>query len=418
MVAYSHQEITSGESAVSAGELAERAVDGGLLLKAVGPASPEMWSAVSALIVGCRYAAAEAAIGAASDAARRHGSSFGYAMALCFGGLLAHRRGRISQAITDERQAIALLEGDHVVAIRDYAAAFLAHALIDAGDLELAASQLDELPLDDPPALAPYAFAVAARGRLRLIEGDPEGALSDQQRVEALAGMERLTPAVLSWRSQAALALAKLDRQPEAAQLATREVELARQSGSAWAQGLALHAAGVITAGVEGTALLEQAAEHLENLGAEVEHARVLVELGSQAHEAGVGRKQAIESLRRGLDLADRCDARLLAQRAHAALVAYGTRPRRRRLFGAEALTPMERRVAEQAARGLSNREIAQSLFLSLRTVESHLTSAYRKLQIEARSNLASALSGPEVSENLSGTAPTPAAYAPPRPCT
>jgi DNA-binding CsgD family transcriptional regulator len=394
LVAYSHQEITSGESAGSAGELARRAVDGGRLLQDVGPASAEMWSAVSALIIGCHYAAAEAAITAAADAAQRRGSSFGYAMALCFGGLLAYRRGRLSQAVVDERQAMAMLEGGHVAVIRDYATAFLAHALIDTGNLEPAAGQLDALPLDDPPPLAPYAFAVAARGRLRLIGGDPEGALSDQQRVESLAGMERLTPAVMSWRSQAGLALAALDRRAEAAQLATQDLELARQSGSPWAQGLALHAAGVIAAGPEGVALLEQAAKRLQRLGAAVEHARVLIELGALADGAGVSREQAIDWLRRGLDLADRCDASLLAQRAHAALVAHGTRPRRRRLSGAAALTPMERRVAERAAPGSSNREIAQSLFLSLRTVESHLTSAYRKLQIESRADLAGALSG------------------------
>ena len=137
LVAYSQQEIASGESAVAAGELAKRAVDGGRLLQDVGPAAPEMWSAVTGLIIGCRYAAAGATITAASDLARQRGSSFGYAMALCFGGLLAYRRGHLSQAVTDERQAMAMLRERHVAAIRDYAAAFLAHALIDTGDLEL-----------------------------------------------------------------------------------------------------------------------------------------------------------------------------------------------------------------------------------------------------------------------------------------
>jgi tetratricopeptide (TPR) repeat protein len=280
------------------------------------------------LIIGCHYAAAETAITAAADAARQRGSSFGYAMALCFGGLLAYRRGRLSQAVTDQRQAMAMLEGGDVAVVRDYATAFLAHALIDTGNLELAAGQLDALPLDDPPPLAPYAFAVAARGRLRLIGGDPEGALSDQQRVESLAGMERLTPAVLSWRSQAALALVALDRRPEAAQLAARDVKLAKQSGSAWAQGLTLHAAGVIAAGVEGRALLEQAAEHLDSLGAAAEHARVLIELGSLADDAGASREQAIDWLRRGLDLADRCNASPLARtRSHQWSAAWPSRP-------------------------------------------------------------------------------------------
>lgn len=124
----------------------------------------------------------------------RCGGAFGYALALCFGGLVGYRRSRISQAVTDERQAISILEGEHDAVARAYATAVLAHALIDSGDLELAADQLDALALTDPPQLAPYAIAVAARGRLRLLQGDPEGALSDQLRVESLAGMERLSP--------------------------------------------------------------------------------------------------------------------------------------------------------------------------------------------------------------------------------
>lgn len=287
---------------------------------------------------------------------------------------------------------MAILRDSHLATVHDYAAAFLAHALIDTGELESAAHELDMLPLDDPPPVAPYAMAVAARGRLRLVRGDAVGALSDQRQVESLAGMECLTPAVLSWRSQAALALAALGRRADAAQLAAEDVELAKRSGSAWAEGLALHAAGVIAADAHGVVLLERAAERLQSVGAVAEHARVLIDLGSLADRLGASREQAVDWLRRGLDLADRCDANLLVQRAHAGLIAHGARPRRRRLSGAEALTPMERRVAEQAASGLPNREIAQDLFLSLRTVESHLTSAYRKLQIESRANLAAAL--------------------------
>jgi DNA-binding CsgD family transcriptional regulator len=392
LVAYSQEAITRGESAASAGELAERAVDGGRLLADVGPASSEMWSAVSALIIGCRYTAAEEAIDAAAEAAQKRGSSYGYAMALCFGGLLAYRRGRLTQTVTDERQAMAILEGEPVAVIRDYAAAFLAHALIDTGDLDVAARMLDALSLDDAPPLAPYAIAVAARGRLRLIRDDPEGALSDLRRVESLAGMERLTPAVWPWRGEAALALLALHRRPEAAQLAAQEVELAQRSGSAWAEGLALHAAGVVASGAEGSALLERAADRLQSVDASSEHARVLIDLGSMADAAGASSERALGWLRRGLDLADRCGAGLLAEQAHAALVSRGARPRRRRLSGAEALTPMERRVAERAAAGMSNREIAQDLFVTLRTVESHLTSGYRKLQIESRAGLANAL--------------------------
>ena len=204
--------------------------------------------------------------------------------------------------------------------------------------------------------------------------------------------MERLSPAVWSWRSQAALALIALDRPTRGS--ATGDgggrtgpavwLGLCPRSGAPRRRTRRRRRAG------HGTS--RASAELLHSVGADAEHARVLIDLGSLATSAGASREQAIDRLRQGLDLADRCDAGPLARQAHAALVAYGARPRRRRLSGAEALTPMERRVAELAASGLSNRDIAQSLFLSLRTVESHLTSAYRKLQIESRTNIAAAL--------------------------
>jgi DNA-binding CsgD family transcriptional regulator len=63
------------------------------------------------------------------------------------------------------------------------------------------------------------------------------------------------------------------------------------------------------------------------------------------------------------------------------------------RLSGADALTPSERRVAELAAAGRSNPEIAHLLFVTRRTVETHLTSAYRKLDVRSRDELAARLS-------------------------
>jgi DNA-binding CsgD family transcriptional regulator len=96
--------------------------------------------------------------------------------------------------------------------------------------------------------------------------------------------------------------------------------------------------------------------------------------------------------LRAGLDLAQRCGATALAERAHDELVASGARPRRLVLTGVDALTASERRVAEMASEGLTNREIAQALFVTEKTVEGHLGHAYRKLDIRSRSELPKAL--------------------------
>ncbi len=92
------------------------------------------------------------------------------------------------------------------------------------------------------------------------------------------------------------------------------------------------------------------------------------------------------------MDLAHHCGASGLERRVRQELLATGARPRRRVLTGVEALTSSEQRVAIMAARGQSNREIAQGLFVTLRTVEIHLTHAYDKLGIHSRSQLGTAL--------------------------
>jgi DNA-binding CsgD family transcriptional regulator len=105
-------------------------------------------------------------------------------------------------------------------------------------------------------------------------------------------------------------------------------------------------------------------------------------------------RRASRDSLRAGLDLAQRCEASMLETRGREELMAAGARPRRERLSGSEALTPRERQVAELAARGVPNREIAQRLFITPKTVEWHLGNAYRKLELHSRSSLIGALNG------------------------
>ena len=87
-----------------------------------------------------------------------------------------------------------------------------------------------------------------------------------------------------------------------------------------------------------------------------------------------------------------------MAEHAETELRATGARPRRILLTGVDSLTASERRIAELAGQGLTNREIAQALFVTARTVEGHLTSVFRKLDLDSRDQLAAALvSGPEV---------------------
>jgi DNA-binding NarL/FixJ family response regulator len=194
-----------------------------------------------------------------------------------------------------------------------------------------------------------------------------------------------------AWRSEAAVAAAALGDSARARDLATDELALARASGGPRAVGVALRAAGLVHEGDAGVELLEEAARILATSAATLEQARTLVDLGSALRHHG-RRADAREPLREGLDTAVRCGAEVLAERAREELLATGARPRRERLTGPEALTPSELRVARLAAHGQSNPEIAQALFLTRRTVETHLTHTYQKLGISSREGLAAML--------------------------
>jgi DNA-binding CsgD family transcriptional regulator len=124
---------------------------------------------------------------------------------------------------------------------------------------------------------------------------------------------------------------------------------------------------------------------------ARLEQAHALVELGSALRRTNrLG--QAVEPLRAGLDLAERCGAARLADRAGDELRSAGARPRRRRIHGPLSLTASELRVARLAAAGLTNREIARRVYVTPKTVENQLRSVYQKLGVTGRDRLADAL--------------------------
>jgi DNA-binding CsgD family transcriptional regulator len=144
--------------------------------------------------------------------------------------------------------------------------------------------------------------------------------------------------------------------------------------------------------------LLEQAVGLLDPSPARLEHTRALVDLGSVLRRIN-RRSAARDPLRQGLELAERGGMLRLALRARSELGACGARPRRSAVTGIDSLTPAERQVADLAATGQSNREIAQRLYVTRRTVETHLTHAFAKLGISGRSELVDlfAQAGPTV---------------------
>jgi DNA-binding CsgD family transcriptional regulator len=299
-----------------------------------------------------------------------------------------HLAGRLREAERSAQAALGLtggIVGDYV----DSPHARLAAIMIDRGNIESAESRirggLDALPSDDSVVRALVLGVSAAVHSARHRHAE---ALADA--IEAGRILERAgagNPAVSSWRSQAALAAAAIGEQKRARQLAQEEVRLARRFGSSTALGVALGRAAALESNGSAVGLLTEAEAVLERSGARVEHARVLGQLGAALRRRG-SLKEARRTLRQTLDTATQLGCGRIARQALSELQLTGARPRSNIQSGTDALTAAERRVAKLAAVGLTNREIAQELVVTKKTVEWHLGNVYRKLDVESREEL------------------------------
>jgi DNA-binding CsgD family transcriptional regulator len=231
-----------------------------------------------------------------------------------------------------------------------------------------------------------------ARARVRIVAGrvreGVDDALEVGRRFEAIGGTN---PSVLPWRSTAAAGFTTLGETEQARRLAAAEADHARAWGTPRALAQALRMLGLATGGDEGIALLREAADVTVGSPALLERGYALAELGAALRRAN-RRAEGRQVLQDALDAAHRCGARYLEERVLRELRATGARPRRLAASGRDALTPSELRVAEMAAQGLTNREIAQRLFVTQKTVEAHMSRSLRKLGVDSRSQIAGAL--------------------------
>ena len=328
---------------------------------------------------------------AAIQDAQRLGSAPRFAAASCGRALLAFRRGALAYSEDDARQTLDVLGGPHGF-YGPLALSMLALCLMERGELEEAERWIEAAGEIGNRTSYSVTVLLIVRGRLRRLGGRVIEALADAREGGArLARMEVRSPAVVPWRSEAAVSLHALGRSEEAIALAAEEVALARQAGTQRALGTA-QLAQALAAGGEVPALREAVAT-LAATQAALEHARALAELGAALRRSG-SRAEAREHLRLALDVAHRCGATVLEHQARQELLASGARPRTSALTGFESLTPSERRVAQLAAAGRTNREIAQALFVTPRTVEGHLTNVYAKLGVGSREELAGVVPG------------------------
>ena len=350
------------------------------------PGSPET-GAISSYIRAGRLDAAERLVERRLAPARSAGDLLPHGAMLSMRGWIALERGTLAAAEADLRTAVALAVELTLPAAA--AAALLACVEAEQGRGDAATATLAAHGLDgELPEHQVMNVVLFHRARVRLLQARHADAAADACELGRRYARWGLVRAVPAWRSLAAVAMR--DRDPAGARrLAAEELTLARRWGTPSAIGLALRGHGL----VHGDASrLAEAVDRLAASPARLELARGQIELGAALRRAG-RRADARAPLRAGMDAARSLGALTLAARGRDELRATGARPRRLALTGAEALTASERRVAELAASGLTNRGIAQELFVTPATVETHLRHTFQKLGVGSRGALGAALS-------------------------
>lgn len=303
---------------------------------------------------------------------------------------LAHLRGDLLRAEADARAAVAAFEAAGIIARLPPMTALLVDVLVDRGQLTEAAREISAAGLDrEIPDQWWFGPVLWSRGYLRLAEGRTREGINDLLEFGRRYQRDGLVATVSRpWASNAAPPLAQLDEPDAALRAAERELEEARRWDTARVTGQALRGLGLVLGGQDGIELLREAVRTLEASPARLERARALIDLGAALRRLNQ-RSAAREPLRRGLDLSHRCGAPALTARADKELRATGAKPRKLVVTGVDALTASERRIAEMAAEGLGNREIAQALFVTVKTIETHLGHVFQKLDIHTRGQLA-----------------------------
>ncbi|WP_328635933.1 AAA family ATPase [Streptomyces canus] len=268
-------------------------------------------------------------------------------------------------------------------------------AVVESGRRAEARRLADGFDLREAPDSWELNRFLYARGIQRAADGDPAGALHDFLECgRRQSARDVHSPVVTPWRTAAAECSLALGDPRQALELAEDELRLARQWGTPRVVGRALRALGTVTGGRRGLELAEQAVRLLRDAPAatEPELVAALLAQGRQLTAAGE-RARARECLREAAERAERLGALRLRTLAEQALREGGARRPALARTGSGALTGSELRIAQLAADGRTNPEIAGLLHLARRTVETHLTSTYKKLGIRRRGELREALS-------------------------
>ncbi|MET7425983.1 LuxR family transcriptional regulator [Dactylosporangium sp. NPDC005555] len=386
----------------------DSALEADYLLRSSSPvdaAHYPMVSALEVLIYAGHLDAAERWCAGLMDNAARVRSSIGTALVSSLRAEAALRQGDLPAAVRHAGFAMSALSpaGWGVRLGAPLHCLIAAHTAM--GELDEAARLVQCVP---PRGVAETRFGLLywhARGQFYLATGQVHAAIEDFQVCGDTMrrwGMDR--PNLVPWRTDLAQALLRAGKVDRARVLAEAQLELADVGGGP-ARGVALRVlAAASSAPGRRLALLTQAVEALEDCGDTVELARALNEL-SETHFSMGKASRARVLARRARRIAETSRLHLGGRSAvgedpprlgtahEAAAVADETL----------SLTEAERRVAVLAAQGYTNREVGQKLFVSVSTVEQHLSRVYRKLKVKRRAELAARFQRTLANSRISG---------------
>ncbi len=376
--------------------LVRRVVGAGGLSPGEATDGNALYALAAVLSVSDELAWTDRVLTAAIAEAQGRGSVMGVATASCCRAVPRWAQGRLAEALADVERALDA-ERYGWTHFLPMAYGLLVGLHLELGEIEAAAARAAQIDPGEHASSSMLAPLHEARGRLALVQRRDADALAEFEAWrDVMAGV--WNPAFFAgWRSSSARALVRLGRAGEARALAAEELELVRRFCAPRPISVALRALAHVDADADievAIALLHEAVAAVEGSEARLEQCRAQFELGIALRRAG-RRSEAGRALGASLEISRACGARLLEQRATRELEVAGARVQRAARRGADALSPSERRVVTLAVEGLSNREIAEALFVTRKAVEWHLGNAYRKLEVRSRGELSGALTPP-----------------------
>ncbi|WP_221349639.1 helix-turn-helix transcriptional regulator [Streptomyces beigongshangae] len=398
--------VLSAADGGSAGEVARQARRA---LRAPG-VPLGVWSllpASLALLLAEEDEAADEALETVLRGSRDTAAVWTYVLALSTRALFRLENGAVADSLADAQTALEILGQERWGANPVMAHTAYAAALVERGEVARAEEALDAIRRPHLDRFVwEYHWYLMVQGRVRLARGDLHGALEAFRTCgDSLEAAGLTNPVFAPWWLESACVLGGLGRTAEALEIAGRGARRAEHWGTRRALGYAALARGAATPGAAGVEPLREAVALLRSSPARGHEARAVLLLG-RALLADGREKEAREHLREAVGLARRCGCVALAREARRNLIAAGGRMREITSSALDMLTGTERTVAALVASGAGNREVAESLFVTVRTVELHLTSVYRKLGVARRADLADVLGpgGPSPAPPSGGT--------------